>query len=838
MYNFTDTIEQAAANELPAEAVSINGIYIEDEISGYRTLYTSGRESLEKEFESYDDTVASGSLTKYTRFPARTITVGFQLLTSSPENFREAFNRLNEILNTEDAEIIFNDEQDKFFTGSPIMNADIEPGLMSVKGEYQIYCADPFKYSVDWHSPDPVIAEDPETGLYQTFNIEYEGTYPAYPRYVAKFYDPDGETDEDNAEFDQTDMTGKLGGVGACKFVAFMDDENHVLQFGNPDIEDESTVPDPLELNYRTFVKKGSYDPLKNGEEWVSPSAGHSLLGTYKQQGSLGTGAAVYAPTQQIIKKDELLLATTSGDSCKYRAIVTQVDGRTSSKVTLHIQVKLSSLKNAISKGATLTVEVSYGSKTVTKVLKRSSVSWKKGTAHSCSFSMTVEASSAKTELTGIKIKVTRKNGTYKYKDGNKTKTKTATGSTGKLSTKTCKPVVIPTYRSVNETSYYLRPSSYGNPVVKTYTGPTATWTYPSSGLPKTDDGVGAKFFKLDWTMKFCMGKTVNEILQMGAFECLILTGDSMDANGNITNQETLAGFRVAKANNSSKGTVCLNVGGKRVYEQTKKIDLTWKKGLLGNSKGSVACSIETVAGDTKRIRFKAGGLFKGKTRSFALPESMVNNRAYKIVFGFYRYAASPPFDFNGLRSVRFTKKYNEESELETVPFRTAQTLVADASSCEVTLDDLSRPDLGALGNDWEQMCLVPGINEISTAFSQRPENAVKVMRRCRDDEPYQGAGVYDTDDDGNVIDVAEDGRDVVVYYTYNGSAGTESEDDVFFYETETTDSSGKRIVTASGTSFIETAVTADQFDASTQSYFVLEDPVPSFSVEYREVYL
>ena len=122
-------------------------------------------------------------------------------------------------------------------------------------------------------------------------------------------------------------------------------------------------------------------------------------------------------------------------------------------------------------------------------------------------------------------------------------------------------------------------------------------------------------------------------------------------------------------------------------------------------------------------------------------------------------------------------------------------------------------------------MCLVPGINEISTAFSQRPENTVKVMRRCRDDEPYQGSGVYDTDDDGNIIDVAEDGRDVAVYYTYNGTAGTEPEGSVFFYETETTDSSGKRIVTASGTSFKETAVTAEQFDASTQSYFVLEDP-------------
>ena len=847
LYGFTDTTEPAGGQQLPAEAVSINGVYIEDEISGYRTLYTSGRESLKKEFESYDDTTADGSLTKYTRFPTRTITIGFQLITGSPQAFREAFNRLNELLNVEDAEIIFNDEQDKFFTGSPVMNAEVDPGLLSVKGEYQIYCADPFKYSVDVYSPAPVIAEDPDTGLYQTFNIEYEGTYPAYPRYIAKFYNPDGETDEDNAEFDQTEMVGKLDSVGACKFVAFMDDENHVLQFGNPDMADEADVPDPLKLNYRSFEKKGSYDPLKNGEEWVSPATGSSLLSKYKQQGSLGTGPAVYTPTQQTMTEDQLLLATTSGNSCKYRAVVTKVDGRTSSKATLHIQVKLSGLTAAITKGASLTVEVTCGSKTATKVLKSSSVSWKKGTAHSCSLTMSVEASTSKTEITGIKIKVTRKNGTYKYKDGKKTKTKTATGSAGKLSTKTCNPVEVVAYRGVGESSYYLKPTSYGNPIVKTYTGPAATWTYPSSGLPETDDAVGAAFFELNWSMKFCMGKTVNETLQMGAFEVLVLTGDSMDANGNITNQKTLAGFRVEKTNTSSKGTVRLNVGGKRVYEQKKKIDLTWKKGRLGNSAGSVACSIETT-GSPKRIRFKAGGLFKGKTRSFELPESMADSRAFKIVFGFYRWAASPPFDFNGIRSVRFTKKYTSESELDAVPFQAAQTLVADSSSCEVTLDDLARPDLGALGNDWEQMCLVPGINEISTAFSQRPESTVKVMRRCRDDEPYQGAGAYETDDDGNVLQIEDDDHDVVKYFKLylsdDPGLGPKETSDVCMYVDSYNDADGnlhvrtKDQIQSVVDDFIEVAITETEYDADTAMYFVLEDTAPSFSIEYREVFL
>lgn len=278
MYDFVDTTESALDNSLPSEAVSINGEYIEDRIDGYRTLYTYGRETLEKEFESYDDTAVNGSLTKFTRFPARTITVGFQLLSDSPESFRESFNMLNGILNVEDAEIIFNDEQDKFFTGSPVMNADIEPGKMAVKGEFQIYCADPFKYSVEWFEPQAVLDEEADTGLSQTFLINYDGTVPAYPRYIAEFYNPDGDTDEDNAESEQTSMLSALGSVGSCKYVAFMDDEKHVLQFGNPDLEDDTEVPQPLMLTNRTFKKNGSYDPSDTGEEWASPAKGYSLL--------------------------------------------------------------------------------------------------------------------------------------------------------------------------------------------------------------------------------------------------------------------------------------------------------------------------------------------------------------------------------------------------------------------------------------------------------------------------------------------------------------------------------------------------------------------------------
>lgn len=829
MYDFVDTTESALGNSLSSEAVSINGEYIEDRIDGYRTLYTYGRESLEKEFESYDDTAVNGSLTKFTRFPARTITIGFQLISDSPESFRESFNTLNGILNVEDAEIIFSDEQDKFFTGSPVMNADIEPGKMAVKGEFQIYCEDPFKYSVDIQQPQAVFEEDSDTGLSQTFLINYEGTVPAYPRYVAKFYNPDGETDEDNAEAVQTTMINDLGSVGACKYVAFMDDERHVLQFGNPEAEDDTDVPEPLILTNRSFKKSGSYVADASGEEWKSPAKGNTAMSKAKQQGSLGTGAAIYAATQQTITKDQTLLATTSGTGCKYKAIITTVDSRTSSAVKLHVQVKISKLAAAITKGATLTVEMTYGDKTVTKVLKDSSKSWKKNSSHSCSFTMTVSATSAKTELSGIKLKVTRKNGSYKSGG----KTKKATGSTGKLSIKTCKPIEIPYYIAIGVDSYYVRPSSYGNAVKDYYTGPTLSWTYPSSGLPATDvsDGKGANAFELTWNMKFCMGKTTNEVLQMGAFECLLLTGDSIDSSGTITNPKILAGFLCTKPNTTSKGHVYLYAEGKKVYELKSNTNLTWDGGSFGNKGGFAACKISSTG---KKLSFTLGSKFnKGKAKTFTLSSAWRSKRVLKIAFGFYRYSASPAFDWNGINSVKFKKIYETETELTRASFDAGQVLVADLQNCDVLLDDVSTPSIGALGNDWETMCLKPGINQISTAFEQRGSDAVKVMRRCRADEAYQGAGAYG-DDDESTITVDTDDSSIKTYFTCD----SQTTSNIFFYASETTLSDGKRQVTASNLTFTEVSVSADTFDEAPTGYFVLEDPVPEFSIEYREVFI
>lgn len=298
-----------------------------------------------------------------------------------------------------------------------------------------------------------------------------------------------------------------------------------------------------------------------------------------------------------------------------------------------------------------------------------------------------------------------------------------------------------------------------------------------------------------------------------------------MDANGDIVNQKILAGVRVVKTNTTSKGSIYLYVAGSKKYESLKNIDLSWANGAFGNKSGLTSCKINSTG---KKINFTLGKTFnKGKTKTFSIPKSYQNKRVFKIVFGFYRYGANPAFDWIGINAVKFRKIYTTETELEATPFSAGQTLVADTAECDVLIDDVSTPSVGALGNDWETMCLSPGVNQISTAYEQREEDAVKVVRRCRSDETYQGIGAYEVDDEGYTV--AIEASDVKQYYTCAGM----TTEDLFFCTEENDDA-----VTASGFTFNKVEVDADAYDADPTGYFVLESTIPTFSVRYREVYL
>ena len=198
MYAFVNTVNSGiVGTNLPTEAMSYNGVYLENEIDGYRTLSVTGRELMESEVTDQEIDGMDGSYYRYKTTPARTITVKYQLRARGSREFRDAFNKMNKLLSGEQVKVIFNDESDKYFIGTKTSNTQVDGGSNNVIGEIEIYCSDPRKYST---------TEKEFTATDGVLNIVNEGTVP-----VSVDYD-----------ITTTSETGYIGLVS----------ENGIMQYG------------------------------------------------------------------------------------------------------------------------------------------------------------------------------------------------------------------------------------------------------------------------------------------------------------------------------------------------------------------------------------------------------------------------------------------------------------------------------------------------------------------------------------------------------------------------------------------------------------------------------
>lgn len=269
--------------DLKNEAVKIDGAYIEDLIQGYTTLSSKGRESLPLEMETYSVGSADGETVKYTRYPARTITVEFLLRGTDAMDIRDKLNHLNNLLSVDEADFVFNDEADKYFTGIPSTENDYDSGLGWVSGTWSIYCPFPFKRSTAIFTATPTDVD----GNTATFAINYTGTYPARPLLQASF-------------------AGALSGGdysddGDCGFVAFMDDHENIIQLGNPDAVDLDGYTEAQQLINREFTTDTGWS-TSGGAVWGNKSitgsvtANSTITDTYWNKGA-GQALKVVKPT-------------------------------------------------------------------------------------------------------------------------------------------------------------------------------------------------------------------------------------------------------------------------------------------------------------------------------------------------------------------------------------------------------------------------------------------------------------------------------------------------------------------------------------------------------------
>lgn len=256
LYDFVDTTGSAGSASLPAEAMKWNGVYFENVIPGYRTLYVRGRESIDTEITDVEVGRVSGARYRRKRDSVRVLRVGYQIISASDTAFRNAFNLLNQYLDAEEAKIIFADESDKFFTGTKVSCGSPRPGTNAITAEIEIQCSDPYKYSE---------AETEVTATSGVASFNYDGTHPAYPVL-------------------EITCASNLGFAGAA------DDTGNVIQIGDP-LEEGADGTDSFDGDKSVTDVTSTPPTTSNG--WTLNGLGavdHASSNAFNQTGTVNTG--------------------------------------------------------------------------------------------------------------------------------------------------------------------------------------------------------------------------------------------------------------------------------------------------------------------------------------------------------------------------------------------------------------------------------------------------------------------------------------------------------------------------------------------------------------------
>ena len=330
-----------------------------------------------------------------------------------------------------------------------------------------------------------------------------------------------------------------------------------------------------------------------------------------------------------------------------------------------------------------------------TVVLKSTSEYWRGTGGHKVTFTVKVKDLSADTKLLeDIKFKVERED-SFKDENGNAVNK----GKSGILDETACKDLAISTYTEPVPNGWYLAPESFGT---------DAGWHGPaiSRTIPADDAGdIGAVNCTLTYSQKMAIGKDSTATQQYGAFQALLISGSG-------TSRNVVAGVCVVKNKSGTKATLRFYVGGKTVEEMS--IDLKYNNKDFGNNSGGVvAVKTSTITKTGTKIQFNIGGI---KKTFYDI--SIGTTPVTEITFYMGKYGTKPELYYNGLYWAKFVK--DRCITWEDIPnkFSTDDVVTADCRNGEIKLNDTLTPALGALGNDWEEFYLTPGLNQIGFSYS------------------------------------------------------------------------------------------------------------------------
>lgn len=687
MYNFRDITQVVEASEsvLPSEALMINGEYIENLIPGYRTLNVAGRESLSPEIETFTTGVRDGSTRLSRRYPERIITITYQLMAKTNEAFREAFNTLGKVLNVEDAELIFNDEQDKYFIGTPYTIEEVEPGRNAVVGKFEILCADPFKYSVVEYEAEANLDDG-------SILVDYNGSYKSYPILQAEF------CEEEEANEDGTKKA--LEGIGDCGYVGFFNESQKIIQLGNPDEIDgiENYHEKSQALIAQIFSTNYGWDS-QNQEGWI---ANNGELVTSQQIGTVGLIRNSTMVTKLYdTKKTTTILSeakSTASAPTFYYTVTAKATDRTENKVkiTFAVTAALGRSTSYFGRGYILKGSLCVAGTWHDFTFKKSNERWEGTSGHTVNISVWVDGLTTASASVSAKFKAFRGD---------------TLGTAGTLASTNCKPVVIPIISKITGDKNILAR-------VDTQTVTGAHAAVISKTLPADATGdVGAANFKLKYMHEMCIGDSANASNQRGAFKVQITDSEGL----------LVAGITVQKNKKGNKADLIFTAKN-LIKTYPNAVDVSYSSNYAkANNSHVKTCTIE---------KFGNTAVFTCAGKSFTLGDDfLVEQIATKITLSFESYSSYEPVKYNGLSYLSFHKHNCDTFKDLPNKFTSNDILEVDCSNGDILLNGISKPQLGALGNDWEQFYLVPGLNQIGVAYSDwvKPENAPTFKVRYRE---------------------------------------------------------------------------------------------------------
>lgn len=147
---FVDTIPtQKGGVFIPSEALMINEITIEEQISGYQTLTVTGRGPLPKKITAETPDGRDGQRFIEAYYTTRSIVVAYQIIADTAEDLIAKYSQLAAILGDNEFTFNFKDDPDWYYTGTVSATSDLPVGVLAGNGSFTITCSDPHSYSTE-----------------------------------------------------------------------------------------------------------------------------------------------------------------------------------------------------------------------------------------------------------------------------------------------------------------------------------------------------------------------------------------------------------------------------------------------------------------------------------------------------------------------------------------------------------------------------------------------------------------------------------------------------------------------------------------------------------------